>query len=98
MKIGPSHTEVQFNRAIIQKDQHKQLVYYWFQQRGRYIANEYLVKWYLLKDSIFNNRSDGSLVRLVTPIATNETEETADQRLLQFSNEVAYQLKNYLPN
>ena len=43
---------LQFNRAVIQKGDSRQLVYYWFQQRGRTITNEYLEKWYLFYDAI----------------------------------------------
>ena len=38
-----------------------------FEQRGRRIANEYWMKWYLLTDSLSRQRTDGSLVRLTTP-------------------------------
>jgi len=51
------------NRAVIQQGAERQLVYYWFQERGRDITNEYLVKWYLFADSLTRNRSDGALVR-----------------------------------
>ena len=43
----------------------RQLVYYWLQQRGRVLTNEYLVKWFLFRDALTRNRSDGSLVRVV---------------------------------
>lgn len=97
-ELGPENIAVHYYRAIIKKGDNKQLVYYWFQQRGRYLANEYSVKWYLLLDSILMNRSDGALVRLVTPIISDEKIELADKRLMSFSNEVASQLKYYLPN
>ena len=51
------------NRLFIQKGEYSQLVYYWFQQRGRVITNEYLVKWYLFWDALTKNRTDGALVR-----------------------------------
>jgi exosortase D (VPLPA-CTERM-specific) len=69
---------VNVNRAIIQNGPNKQLVYYWFKQRGRDIANEYWMKWYLLTDSLTRNRTDGSLVRLTTPIIANEKESKID--------------------
>jgi len=50
------------NRALIQSDDQRQLVYYWFLQRGRVVTNEYLVKWYLFVDSVTRHRSDGALV------------------------------------
>jgi len=34
------------NRAIIERGSERQLVYYWLQQRGRIITNEYLGIWY----------------------------------------------------
>jgi exosortase D (VPLPA-CTERM-specific) len=87
-----------FNRAIIKKGSNTQLVYYWFQQRGRSIANEYLMKWYLLTDAIVRNRTDGALVRLVTPILPNEKIEDADRRLLEFASESYGLLKEYIPD
>ena len=34
------------NRAIIERNGSKQLVYYWYEERGRRIASEYWSKWY----------------------------------------------------
>jgi EpsI family protein len=86
-----------FNRVVIQRDSVKQLVYYWFEQRGRKIANEYLSKWYLLTDAITRNRTDGALIRLTTPIYPGEEEEAADQRLRTFIRDATPRLKEYLP-
>lgn len=86
------------NRAQIELGNQKQLVYYWFQQRGRIITNEYLVKWYLFWDSLTRGRSDGALVRLVTPVRTGESFEAADRRLAEFSAEVATRLERFVPN
>jgi exosortase D (VPLPA-CTERM-specific) len=36
------------NRLIIQKGENRQLVYYWFQQRGRKIDNEFVLKWLIM--------------------------------------------------
>ena len=33
------------NRALIQKGEHKHLVYYWFRQRGQSMTGEFDVKW-----------------------------------------------------
>jgi len=85
------------NRAIIQNGMHRQLVYYWFKQRGRDIANEYWMKWYLLTDSLSRNRTDGSLVRLTTPILPNEKEADAEKRLNEFLSVVDPKLDMYVP-
>jgi exosortase D (VPLPA-CTERM-specific) len=89
---------LQVNRVIVQQGADRQLVYYWFQERGRDITSEYLVKWYLLKDAIVRNRTDGALVRLVTPLAAGEPAAAGDARLAQFANSVLPALHNYLPN
>ena len=67
------------NRVIIERNSTRQLVYYWFDERGRKIANEYLAKWYLHADAIVMNRTDGALVRLITQIHDGETERDADR-------------------
>jgi exosortase D (VPLPA-CTERM-specific) len=85
------------NRVIIARDNGKQLVYYWFVQRGRNIANEYWSKWYLLVDAITKGRTDGALVRLVTPLRANEPEQAADERLQAFIDQLEPRLKSYLP-
>jgi EpsI family protein len=86
------------NRAIIERNGSKQLVYYWYEERGRWIASEYWSKWYLLSDAITKNRSDGSLIRLITPIFPNERERDADSRLESFMQEVVPSLSAYLPS
>jgi exosortase D (VPLPA-CTERM-specific) len=90
--------ELSLNRAIIEKNSIKELVYYWFDERGRKIANEYLAKWYLRVDAIFMNRTDGALVRLVTEIQSDETEGEADQRLKAFIRDALPKLSDYLPD
>jgi exosortase D (VPLPA-CTERM-specific) len=85
------------NRTIIQLGEQRQLVYYWFQQRGRNITNEYLAKWYLFQDSLTMARSDGALVRLVTPVPPGGDEAVADARLQAFLREFYPQLPRFVP-
>jgi len=85
------------NRVVIARDNNKQLVYYWFVQRGRTVANEYWSKWYLFVDAITKNRTDGALVRLVTPFYPNEPDGAADARLQSFIDELEPHLRAYLP-
>jgi exosortase D (VPLPA-CTERM-specific) len=85
------------NRVVIEKDDVKQIVYYWFEQRGRRIANEWVSKWYLLVDAIFRNRTDGALVRMITLAMPGEAGEAADTRLRNFLEDVRPKLDGYLP-
>ncbi len=86
------------NRLVIELGDTRQLVYYWFQQRGRDITNEYAVKWYLLQDAIQRNRTDGALVRLTTPLAPGEPLAAGDARLRDFAREVVPILREYVPD
>ena len=90
--------ELEVNRVVLQKGEYKQLVYYWFQQRGRTITNEYLVKWYLFWDALTKNRTDGALVRLATPVLASEDWEAGDARLADFSRALGGKLEKYIPN
>jgi exosortase D (VPLPA-CTERM-specific) len=96
-KDGPGSGQP-FNRAIIERNGTKQIVYYWYDERGRRIASEYWSKWYLLSDAITKNRSDGALVRLITTVLPGELERDADKRLLLFMQGLLPSLTGYLPS
>lgn len=72
------------SRLMIKDGTAKQIIYYWFDQRGRIITSQFAAKWYLLVDGLLMRRSDGALVRFVTPVLPTETESEADQRLASF--------------
>lgn len=86
------------NRVLIELDGRKQIVYYWFQQRGRSLANEYLVKWYIFWDALTRNRTDGALVRLVVPVNSGGDETEADRRVQAFAAAALPSLGAYVPD
>lgn len=88
---------MKLNRLLIQKGEDRQLVYYWFQQRGRDLTNEYVVKWYLFWDALTMNRTDGALVRLTTLAPKGEDIAAADARLQDFLNVSLPELDKYIP-
>lgn len=65
--IPETGNRISINEYILQKGHEKQLVYYWYQSRGRTIANEYKDRAYMILDSIFKRRSDGALIRISGP-------------------------------
>lgn len=85
------------NRLVIEKGNVKQLVYYWFQQRGRVVTNEYLMKWYLFWDSATLNRTDGALLRLTTVLKPGQDISIADERLEGFVREMAPLVPEFVP-
>lgn len=86
------------NRAVIQLGDTRQLVYYWFQQRGRVITNEYLVKWFLFWDALTRNRTDGALVRLTTLVLPGQDIVKADAALSSFAATATKPLGAYIPD
>jgi EpsI family protein len=93
----PGHNPFPANRYVISKGDQRRLVLYWFWAHDRGVASEYWAKFYLVKDAIRMNRSDGSLVRFVTPMFSGETPEAAQKRILPFTSAVVPLLDDYIP-
>jgi exosortase D (VPLPA-CTERM-specific) len=85
------------NRAIIENGRDRQLVYYWFQQRGRVVTNEYLVKWYLFWDSLTRQRTDGALVRLIVTVQDGKSIEQAEAEMQSFTRLLLARIEAYVP-
>ena len=60
------------NKYLIQNGDHKELLVYWYQGRGRAVASEYWGKVYTVIDSVRMRRSDGAMVRITTSIETSD--------------------------
>jgi EpsI family protein len=61
--------DVPVNQYVIQKGLAQQVVLYWYQGRGRVVANEYKNKALLMWDAATMHRTNGGLVRVMVPIA-----------------------------
>ncbi len=89
---------VKLRRALIVKNNYKQLSYYWFPQRGRILNNIFQLKFYAFWDAITKHRTDGALVRLITPIREKEKIIEADKRLQEFIKKLFPLLNSYIPD
>ena len=87
--------QIVVNEYVIQKDANKQLVFYWYQGRGRVTASEYAAKFWMVADAISRNRTDGALVRLMTPI--NDNEASARARLVGLTQDLFPPLDGIIP-
>ena len=85
------------NRAVIQKGRERLLVYYWFEQHGRKIAWDYAAKFNLIWDGVLYGRTDGALVRFITPIGEDENDAAAEARLDEFVKDILPVMPEYLP-
>jgi exosortase D (VPLPA-CTERM-specific) len=84
------------NWMVVNRMGEKLLVYYWFLQRGRWIADETKNKIFMAYDGFLRRRTDGAMIRLITPIGRNL--EAAQNRLTSFARELAPQLNKFIPD
>jgi EpsI family protein len=76
----------------------KQFVLYWYEAHGRSIASEYTAKLYMIADAIRLNRTDGAIVRVISPVLPAETVADARERVVRFTGEMAPFLPRFIPN
>jgi EpsI family protein len=58
---------VKVNQYSIQNSGERKVVFYWYQNKRRIIASEYMGKILLARDALFDGRTAGSLVRIIVP-------------------------------
>ena len=92
----PDGSSFKANRYVIQKGNERALVIYWYQGRGRSVANEYWDKMYTVLDSVARRRSDGALVRVIAPIETSSAD--AEKLASELAAETIKQLPPFVPN
>jgi len=86
------------NRAFMQKGDGKQVSYYWFPQRGRILTTAYQLKLFAFWDALTRQRTDGALVRLITPVYKSEEPKDAEARLQAFTGDILPVLSEFLPD
>jgi EpsI family protein len=93
----PDGSRIVVNRYLIGKGASKDIVLYWYQAHGRVTPSEYWAKIFLATDAIRLNRTDGALVRVVTPFEQSEGETKAQERAISFSEQILFRLDAYIP-
>ena len=86
------------NRAVMEKGDSRQLVYFWFPARGRILTNAYEMKISLFWDSLTRRRSDGSLVRIISPVLENEGLEKVESRINDFLRAIQPIMAEFIPD
>jgi EpsI family protein len=97
---GPSGVTATINRDVIQQGIDRELVLYWYQSHGRIVASEYWSKFYLVEDAMRLNRTDGSIVRVITPIVGDARDAgvQAEHTAMRFVDLLLPRLNGFLPN
>jgi exosortase D (VPLPA-CTERM-specific) len=85
------------NRALIQNGPVRQLVYFWFDAAGTPNASSFAAKTRMTWNRMTEGRSDGALVRLVTPVGSREAEAVAEARLQAMMADTLAVLPRFVP-
>ncbi|MFZ7094155.1 VPLPA-CTERM-specific exosortase XrtD [Primorskyibacter sp. 2E233] len=93
---GTGYGSFDANRAEIIKGTERQLVYYWFEQRGTRITNDFVAKIDMLVDGITRDRRDGAIIRFVTPIQGDDL-TGAEERIRKLMRSALPKMPNYIP-
>lgn len=67
---------VKVSYMLLQKADHKQLILYWFQGRGRIMHSEYEERIYRVLDAVFKKRTEGAFVRVTSADRGDSIDET----------------------
>lgn len=93
----PGHPAFPANRYVIAKGDDRMLVLYWYLAHDRAVASEYWAKFYLVADAMRLNRSDGSLIRVTTPLRPGESIDHAQERLTSLAGNLTPVIDRYVP-
>ncbi len=96
VNVSDTGNDIKVIKLLLQKGEEKQIVLYWFQSRGRIIASEYMQKIWLVIDSVIKQRTDGSFVRLISPVTTDE--QTTLKTLKEFARKIYPVLNEHIPS
>jgi len=94
--VGPAYPPITVNRYLVQKNREQQVVLYWYQSQARAIAGEVPARITMVKNSLVRNRTDGAIVRVMSPVY-GSPRETSD-RLVAYVQAMYPVLSEYLPD
>jgi EpsI family protein len=83
--------------TIVNGDQ-RQFIIYWYQAHGRSVPNEYMARLALAVDAVRLRRTDGALVRVMTPIDSVEDIAAARSRTETFAANLMPMLNRFIPD
>ncbi len=84
-------------RYLLSNGDARLVVLYWYQAHGRAVVSEYWAKYYLVADAIRLNRTDGALVRVMTPLEPGERVTQAEHRAKAFAENMVPYLPALIP-
>ena len=95
--LGNGAGSVRVRRAYMQKGGVRGLTYFWFPQHGRVLTDLFQLKLYTFWNALTCRRTDGALVRIITPVYDSEKVADAEARLQGFVRELTPVLAAFMP-
>lgn len=92
----PAGRSFKVNRYVIQQGEHKEYLIYWYQGRGRTSYSEYADKLFTSLDSLTRRRSDGAMIRIMTPLGKDPARSLA--AAVELTSHVSDNLGGFLPD
>ena len=93
---GRPQEDARVKRLLIAKGKQRELVYYWYQSRGRIISRDWMKILYVGWDRAFRHRTDGSLVRFSVPVL-RRGEERAEATFRSLAPLILVRLPAFVP-
>lgn len=87
--------KINFIEALYQKDADKELFIYWYKMKDVYITNDYILKLYMILNSLRYQRNDAAFIRFSTPVGNNV--EDSEYLIEVAMRDFLPLLKDYLP-
>ncbi len=97
-EVIPGDKQYQVGEYLISNGAVSQEVLYWYRSHGKNVANDYVAKFQMLKDSILYGRTDAALIRVITPVVQGEPAGAAHNRAIRFTQQLVPLLPAYIPN
>jgi EpsI family protein len=88
---------IRANWYVFANGAEREVVIYWYQSRGRVIANDYMERLFLIRDSILHNRSDGALIRFSSRVTPGKEEEST-RKMVGFISDFYSNILRVVPN
>ncbi len=97
VSLRSSKVTLHVNKVVVVNGLDRQVLLYWYQDRGRVIASDLMGKLYSIRDAIVMNRTDGALVRISAPFSGDDYSETLASEI-EFLDQIYPTLPRFIPS
>lgn len=91
-----SGRRLEVKRMIVQQGDHREYLIYWYQGRGRVNSSEYVDRLFTSFDSLTRRRSDGGMVRIMTPLGKDPARSL--DAAIDLTGHLADNIGHFLPD